>query len=188
MRLGKGAGNDYGSRKQRCHRRPLTPSAEDLSGLRTLASSRSAFGTPKLRATTDDTAGLIHPRALYQPHLPRGSWAEQKAAVAPPAQAGEIMVIYRSLCPAEAQPAALENIEKMVAYERINIPLANSYSPGIRADGHVGAVDLHRSQEAPEGAFRWRSEDETWSAGYDAVAESCGLRVEDFDMYILTAH
>ena len=119
---------------------------------------------------------------------PQAGWAEQKSAVAPPAQAGEIMVIYRGLCPAEAQASALENIKKVIAYERIHSPVAYSSSPGIWADGHVRAVDLHRSQEALEEAFRWQSEDEIWSAGYDAVAESCGLRVEDFDMYILTAH
>ena len=43
---------------------------------------------------------------------PQAGWAEQKAAVAPPAQAGEIMVIYRSRCPAEAQASALENIKR----------------------------------------------------------------------------
>lgn len=117
----------------------------------------------------------------------KAGWADQSAAAAPPAQAGEIVVIYRGLCPAEAHPVALDNIKKVIAYERTHSPVAYSSSPGIWADGYVGAVDLHRSQEAMEKAFSWQSEDETWSAGYDAVAQSCGLTVEDFDMYILTA-
>ena len=132
---------------------------------------------------------LFTPRALSASLAQRQLGQAKNRRRAPGSgRGGNYGDLSEPICPAEAQPAALENILKRWWPTSGLISLANSYSPGIRADGHVGAVSLHRSQEGPGERFRWQGRDETWSAGYDAVAESCDLRVEDFGMYILTAH
>jgi hypothetical protein len=105
----------------------------------------------------------------------------------PPAKAGQIMVTYQGACPADAIDGAIAKIKEIVAYERANSPVLYSSSPGVWADGKVGAVDLHESKEAMDKAFAWQASNATWSSSYDAIAASCGITVEDFVVSILEA-
>ena len=62
-----------------------------------------------------------------------------------------------------------------------------SSSPGVWADGKVGAVDLHESKEAMDKAFAVQAADATWSSSYDAIAANCGITVDDFVVSVLEA-
>lgn len=107
--------------------------------------------------------------------------------IQPPAEPGQVIVVYQGACPAESVDAAIEQVKKVIAYESLNSPISYKSSPGVWADGRVGAVDIHRSMAAMEQAFAWQSSDNSWSAGYDAVAASCGITVEDFTVAIFEA-
>jgi len=105
----------------------------------------------------------------------------------PPAKPGQVVVVYQGACPAKSVDAAIDQVKKVIAYERANSPVRYSSSPGVWADGKVGAVDIHDSMASMKQAFAWQASDATWSAGYDAVAASCGITVEDFSVSILEA-
>lgn len=105
----------------------------------------------------------------------------------PPAKAGQIVVTYKGACPAEAVDGAVAKIRETIAYEQANSPVGYASSPGVWADGRIGAVDLHESKEAMDKAFAWQAADATWSASFDAIAASCGITVEDFVISIFNA-
>ena len=46
---------------------------------------------------------------------------------------------------------------------------------------------IHESPEAMEKAFAWQASDKAWSDGYEAIAASCGITVEDFVVSVFTA-
>ncbi|MDB9797507.1 hypothetical protein OAB85_02445 [Pseudomonadales bacterium] len=105
----------------------------------------------------------------------------------PPAKAGQIVVTYKGACPAEAVDGAVAKIRETIAYERANSPVVYASSPGVWADGRIGAVDLHASKEAMDKAFAWQAADATWTASFNAIAASCGITVEDFVISIFNA-
>ena len=105
----------------------------------------------------------------------------------PPAKAGQIVVTYKGACPAEAVDGAVAKIRETIAYERSNSPVVYASSPGVWADGRIGAVDLHESKEAMGRAFAWQAADATWSSSFDAIAASCGITVEDFVISVFDA-
>mgnify|MGYP000007978070 FL=1 len=105
----------------------------------------------------------------------------------PPAETGQVVVTYRGTCPSEAIDSTLEKIQKIIAYERANSPVLYASSPGVWADGKIGAVDIHKSQQAMEDAFAWQSSDKTWSDGYADIAANCGITVEEFEVSVFTA-
>ena len=105
----------------------------------------------------------------------------------PPAKAGQIVVTYKGACPAEAVDGAVAKIRGTIAYERANSPVVYASSPGVWADGRIGAVDLHASKEAMDKAFAWQAADATWTASFNAIAASCGITVEDFVISIFNA-
>ena len=105
----------------------------------------------------------------------------------PLAKAGQIVVTNQGACPADAIDVAIAKIKETIAYERANSPVLYSSSPGVWADGKVGAVDLHESKEAMDKAFAWQAADATWSSSYDAIAASCGITVDDFVVSVLEA-
>ena len=105
----------------------------------------------------------------------------------PPAKAGQIVVTYKGACPAEAVDGAVAKIRETIAYEQANSPVDYASSPGVWADGRIGAVDLHESKEAMDKAFAWQAADATWSASFDAIASSCGITVGDFVISIFDA-
>jgi len=105
----------------------------------------------------------------------------------PPAKPGQVIVTYRGTCPTDSVDAAIARVKEVIAYERANSPVIYASSPGVWADGNIGAVDIHASKAAMEQAFAWQAGDATWSASYDAVAATCGITVEDFKVSILEA-
>jgi len=105
----------------------------------------------------------------------------------PPAKKGQIVVIYQGACPADAVDGAMAKIVETIAYERANSPVVYASSPGVWADGRIGAVDIHESKEAMDRAFAWQAEDAIWSSSFDAIAESCGITVEDFVISVFEA-
>ncbi len=105
----------------------------------------------------------------------------------PPAKPGQVVVTYQGTCPEEAIDNAIENIKNIIAYERANSPVLYASSPGVWADGKVGAVDIHETPQAMEKAFAWQASDKAWSDGYDAIAASCGITVEDFIVSVFVA-
>jgi len=105
----------------------------------------------------------------------------------PPAKPGQVVVTYQGTCPNEAIDTTLEKIKSIIAYERANSPVLYASSPGVWADGKIGAVDIHESPEAMEKAFAWQASDKAWSDGYEAIAASCGITVEDFVVSVFTA-
>lgn len=108
-------------------------------------------------------------------------------SIQPPAETGQVVVTYRGTCPSEAVDSTLEKIRKIIAYERANSPVLYASSPGVWADGKIGAVDIHRSQQAMEDAFAWQSSDKAWSDGYADIAANCGITVEEFEVSVFTA-
>ena len=113
--------------------------------------------------------------------------ARHHESLMPPAKAGQIVVTYKGACPAEAVDGAVAKIRETIAYEQANSPVGYASSPGVWADGRIGAVDLHESKEAMDKAFAWQAADATWSASFDAIAASCGITVEDFVISIFNA-
>ncbi len=105
----------------------------------------------------------------------------------PLAKPGQVVVTYQGTCPSEAIDTTLEKIKSIIAYERANSPVLYASSPGVWADGKIGAVDIHESPEAIEKAFAWQASDKAWSDGYEAIAASCGITVEDFVVSVFTA-
>lgn len=105
-------------------------------------------------------------------------------SLTPPAKEGQVVVTYRGQCPAEAVDSAIAKIKETISYERINSPIFYVSSPGVWADGNIGAVDVHESREAMDKAFAWQSEDSTWSTSYDAIVANCGITVNDFKVSI----
>ena len=105
----------------------------------------------------------------------------------PVAKPGQVIVIYRGECPSGKVDESIKMVKEIIAYERKNSPVSYSSSPGVWSDGNIGAVDLHDSLEAMEKAFAWQADDEKWSGLYDEVAKTCGITVEDFDVYNLVA-
>ena len=105
----------------------------------------------------------------------------------PPAKPGQVVVTYRGTCPTEAIDKAIEKIKNIIAYERANSPVLYASSPGVWADGKIGAVDIHESTQSMEKAFAWQATDKAWSDGYDAIAASCGITVEDFIVSVFVA-
>lgn len=105
----------------------------------------------------------------------------------PPAKPGQVVVTYQGTCPTEAIDTAIEKIKNIIAYERANSPVLYASSPGVWADGKIGAVDIHETPQAMEKAFAWQATDKTWSDGYDAIAASCGITVEDFTVSVFVA-
>ena len=108
-------------------------------------------------------------------------------SLTPPPKEGQVLVTYRGQCPPEAVNSAIAKIKETISYERINSPIFYVSSPGVWADGNVGAVDVHESREAMDKAFAWQSEDATWSTSNDAIAASCGITVDDFKVSIFEA-
>ena len=108
-------------------------------------------------------------------------------ALMPPAKEGQIVVIYQGACPADAVDGAMAKIKETIAYERANSPVVYASSPGVWADGRIGAVDIHKSKEAMDRAFAWQAEDAIWSSSFDAIAASCGITVEDFVIAVFEA-
>jgi hypothetical protein len=98
-----------------------------------------------------------------------------------------MVVTYLGTCPSEAVDSTLEKIQKIIAYERANSPVLYASSPGVWADGKIGAVDIHKSQQAMDAAFAWQSSDKTRSDGYADIAASCGITVEEFEVSVFTA-
>ena len=125
---------------------------------------------------------------FYQPHLPRGWLGRAKSRRRAPGSGRGNYGDLSEPMPGGGPACGPRKHEKMVAYERINIPLANSYSPGIWADGHVGAVDLHRSQEAPEGAFAGKAKTRPGVLATTRSPKAAALGLKTSSMYILTAH
>lgn len=115
------------------------------------------------------------------------AFAGHHESLMPPAKAGQVVVTYKGECPSEAIASTLAEIEKIIAYERANSPVLYASSPGVWADGKVGAVDIHESTGAMDKAFAWQASDATWSAGYDAIAASCGITVADFEVSVFEA-
>ena len=113
--------------------------------------------------------------------------AGHNESLMPPAKAGQIVVTYKGACPAEAVDGAVAKIRETIAYERANSPVVYASSPGVWADGRIGAVDLHASKEAMDKAFAWQAADATWTASFNAIAASCGITVEDFVISIFNA-
>ena len=107
--------------------------------------------------------------------------------IQPPAETGQVVVTYRGTCPSEAVDSTLEKIQNIIAYERTNSPVLFASSPGVWADGKIGAVDIHKSQQAMEDAFAWQSSDKAWSDGYADIAANCGITVEEFEVSVFTA-
>lgn len=105
----------------------------------------------------------------------------------PPAKTGQIVVTYQGACHADAVDGAMAKIRETIAYERSNSPVVYASSPGVWADGRIGAVDLHESKEAMDRAFAWQAADATWSSSFDAIAASCGITVEDFVISVFDA-
>lgn len=105
----------------------------------------------------------------------------------PPAKAGQIVVTYQGACPADAIDGAIAKIRETIAYERANSPVVYASSPGVWADGRIGAVDLHESKEAMDKALAWQDADATWSSSFDAIAASCGITVDDFVISVFEA-
>lgn len=112
---------------------------------------------------------------------------ESNEMLMPVAKPGQVIVIYRGACPSGKTDESIAMVKEIIAYERKNSPVSYSSSPGVWSDGNVGAVDLHDSLEAMEEAFDWQSNDKKWSSLYDEVASTCGITVEDFDVYSLIA-
>ena len=108
-------------------------------------------------------------------------------SLTPPAKAGQVVVTYRGECPPEAVDDAIAKIKETISYERTNSPIFYVSSPGVWADGKVGAVDIHESRERMDQAFAWQSEDATWSTSYDSIAASCGITVDDFEVSVFEA-
>jgi hypothetical protein len=108
-------------------------------------------------------------------------------SLTPPAKAGQVVVTYRGECPPEAVDDAIAKIKETISYERTNSPIFYVSSPGVWADGTVGAVDIHESRERMDQAFAWQSEDATWSTSYDSIAASCGITVDDFEVSVFEA-
>ena len=113
--------------------------------------------------------------------------ARHHESLMPPAKAGQIVVTYKGACPAEAVDGAVAKIRETIAYERANSPVVYASSPGVWADGRIGAVDLHESKEAMDRAFAWQAADAKWSSSFDAIAASCGITVEDFVISVFDA-
>ena len=113
--------------------------------------------------------------------------AGEHEALQPPAKPGQVVVTYQGTCPAEAIDKAIEKIKNIIAYERANSPVLYASSPGVWADGKIGAVDIHESTQSMEKAFAWQATDKAWSDGYDAIAASCGITVEDFIVSVFVA-
>ena len=107
--------------------------------------------------------------------------------IKPVAKPGQVIVTYRGDCPSEAVDDAIALIKEAIAYERKNSPILYTSSPGVWADGKIGAVDLHESEAAMGKAFAWQAEDEKWSAMYAGIASRCGVAVEDFEVVSLVA-
>jgi hypothetical protein len=105
----------------------------------------------------------------------------------PPAKAGQIVITYQGACPADAIDGAIAKIRETIAYERANSPVVYVSSPGVWADGRIGAVDLHESKEAMDKAFAWQAADATWSSNFDAIAASCGITVDHFVISVFEA-
>ena len=108
-------------------------------------------------------------------------------SLTPPAKEGQVVVTYRGQCPPEAVDGAIAKIKETISYERTNSSIFYVSSPGVWANGNVGAVDVHESREAMDKAFAWQSGDATWSTSYDAIAASCGITVDDFKVSIFEA-
>ena len=125
--------------------------------------------------------------ALLSAALAAPAMARHHESLMPPAKAGQIVVTYKGACPAEAVDGAVAKIRETIAYEQANSPVGYASSPGVWADGRIGAVDLHESKEAMDKAFAWQAADATWSASFDAIASSCGITVEDFVISIFDA-
>ena len=119
--------------------------------------------------------------------LAAAAMAGHHESLMPPAKAGQIVVTYKGACPAEAVDGAVAKIRETIAYERANSPVVYASSPGVWADGRIGAVDLHASKEAMDKAFAWQAADATWTASFNAIAASCGITVEDFVISIFNA-
>ena len=115
------------------------------------------------------------------------SSADHHKNLQPLAKSGQVIVTYRGDCPSEAVDGVIEQIKTIISYERKNSPVLYSSSPGIWADGKVGAVDLHDSKESMEEAFAWQASDETWSSSYAKIAASCETTVEEFEVVMLIA-
>ena len=81
------------------------------------------------------------------------AFAGHHEGIQPPAKTGQVVVTYRGNCPSAAVDSTLEKIQKNIAYERANSPVLYASSPGVWADGKIGAVDIHKSQQAMEDAF-----------------------------------
>jgi hypothetical protein len=105
----------------------------------------------------------------------------------PPAKTGQIVVTYQGACQPDAVDGAMVKIRETIAYERANSPVVYASSPGVWADGRIGAVDLHESKEAMDRAFAWQAADAKWSSSFDAIAASCGITVEDFVISVFDA-
>ena len=114
--------------------------------------------------------------------LPPSAFSGDHKGFQPVAKAGQVIVTYKVECPAGVIDGVIALIKEVVAYERKNSPVLYSSSPGVWADGRIGAVDLHDSEEAMEKAFTWQAEDERWSSMYADVAAGCGKSVEDFEV------
>jgi hypothetical protein len=125
--------------------------------------------------------------ALLSAALAAPAMAGHHESLMPPAKAGQIVVTYKGACPAEAVDGAVAKIRETIAYEQANSPVGYASSPGVWADGRIGAVDLHESKEAMDKAFAWQAADATWSTSFDAIASSCGITVEDFVISIFDA-
>ena len=104
-----------------------------------------------------------------------------------PAKAGQVVVTYKGECPSDSVDGAIAKIKEVILYERANSPVQYASSPGVWADGKVGAVDVHDSKEAMDKAFAWQAADATWTASYDAVAASCAVTVDDFEVSVFEA-
>ena len=113
--------------------------------------------------------------------------ADHHKNLQPVAKPGQVIATYRGDCPSEAVDGVIEQIKTIISYERKNSPVLYSSSPGIWADGKVGAVDLHDSKESMEEAFAWQASDETWSSSYAKIAASCETTVEEFEVVMLIA-
>ena len=46
---------------------------------------------------------------------------------------------------------------------------------------------IHAIVQLGKKAFAWQASDKAWSDGYEAIAASCGITVEDFGVSVVTA-
>ena len=67
---------------------------------------------------------------------PKELWREPDSCthheqLQPPAKPGRVVVVYQGACPATSVDAAIDQVKKVIAYERANSPVRYSSSPGV---------------------------------------------------------